>query len=77
MMKPKDQVISLSTMTAEQEYNAKKIRELHQRYKEILMRGKNMVGEIYLVDVLSLLDLVDQNEDMLYFLERSQHNIVV
>ena len=76
-MKPRDPVISLSTMTAEQEYNAKKIREVHQRYKEILSRGKNMVGEIYLVDVLSLLDLVDQSEDMLYFLERSQHNIVV
>lgn len=70
-MPPKDTVISLSTMTGEQAYYAKKIRELHQRYKEILHRGKNMVGEIYLVDILSLLDLVDQNEDMLYFLERS------
>ena len=70
-MLKKDPVITVSTMTAQQEHTARKIRELHQKYKDILQRGRNMVGEIYLVDILSLMDFVDQSEDMLYFLERS------
>jgi hypothetical protein len=35
------------------------IRQLHQEYQDILLLGKNMVGEIYLVDILAKLHFID------------------
>lgn len=59
------------------------IRQLHQEYKDILMLGKNMVGEIYLVDILSKLHFIDgygtnQNAKQIYaFMDKSKQNVLI
>merc|ERR1712046_136763 len=59
------------------------IRQLHQEYQDVLVTGKNMVGDIYLVDVLARLHLINSDmtqeraREVFNFMDKSKQNILI
>lgn len=70
-------------MTSDKGSDALLMRQLHQEYQDILLLGKNMVGEIYLVDILAKLHFIDTDftqdkaRQFYAFIEKSKQNILV
>jgi hypothetical protein len=42
--------------------DAQAIRQLHLEYQDVLQNGKNLAGEIYLVDILEKMHLLPSDE---------------
>jgi hypothetical protein len=64
----------------EDKKDASKIRRLHEEFQDILANGKNMVGEVYLVDILHYFDedlRRDNSKNLFSFLEKSKQNILI
>lgn len=68
----------------EKKVDPQAIRQLHQEYQDVLFTGKNLAGEIYLVDVLKEFHFlfedkrqVMKNNELFAFLDQSKQNLLI
>ena len=59
--------------------DAQAIRQLHLEYQDVLQNGKNLAGEIYLVDILEKMHLLpsDEKKEIHQFLRQTKQKLLI